>query len=175
MKKKILFGVLAVLAVLGLAFTPYIVGQVNVANRIKQLFVQEYQLGNIAPSVQQAIGNGTDSVAAAKFKRQLEETWTKNEAQANYDMIVAMWGQEGYQGPDMHIEAVDLQILWWKGSSEVNGVLTAKFVGTVNLTIDGHTSNGGCIDDYTIVMKKNNLEGEWLLDHRSAKELFPCH
>lgn len=57
----------------------------------------------------------------------------------------------------------------------MDGVLNAKFIGTVNITMDGHTSNGGCVDDYTIVMKKNSPTGEWLLDHRSAKELFPCH
>jgi hypothetical protein len=175
MKKKIVFGVLAVVAIVGLAFTPYIVGQVSVANRIKQLFVQEYQSGNIEPSVQQAIGNGSDAVAAARFKQQLEETWTSAEAQNNYEAIVAMWRQEGDQALDMRFDAVDPQILWWEGSSEVNGVLTAKFIGTVNITMDGLTSNGGCVDEYTIVMKKNSPSGDWLLDQRTAKELFPCH
>lgn len=175
MKKKIALGALAIVVAVGLAFTPYIISQMTVAKRIKQLFVQEYQLGNISPAVQQSIGNGSDPEAAAKFKRQLEETWTTPEAQNNYEMIMAMWGRDGDQGPDMRFEAVDLQILWWEGSSEVNGVLTAKFIGTVNIMMDGHTSNGGCIHDYTIVMKKNSADGEWLLDQRTAKELFPCH
>ena len=174
-KKKLAIGVSALFALVVLAFAPYITSQVAVANRVKQLFVQEYQLGNIAPSVQQAIGNGSDAVAAAKFKRQLEETWTSAEALSNYEAIVAMWRQEGDQGLDMRFDAVDLQILWWEGSSEVDGVVTAKFVGTVNITMNGHTSNGGCIHDYTIVMKKNSPTGDWLLDQRTAKELFPCH
>lgn len=174
-KKKFILVALVLVTIVGLASTPYIIGQVGVANRVKQLFVQEYQLGNIAPSVQQAIGNGSDAVAAAKFKRQLEETWTSAEAQSNYEAIIAMWRQEGDQGLDMRFDAVDLQILWWEGSSEVDGVVTAKFVGTVNITMNGHTSNGGCIHDYTIVMKKNSPTGDWLLDQRTAKELFPCH
>jgi hypothetical protein len=43
----------------------------------------------------------------------------------------------------MRFDAVDLEILWWEGSSEVDGVLTEKCIGTLNITMNGHTTNGG--------------------------------
>lgn len=170
MKKKLLWGAVAVAFVLGF----YASTQIPIASRVKQLFEQEFQLGNISPHVQNEIGEGTNPVASAQLKEQLTATYTADEAHKNYASIVALFKNENGQTLDNRFENVDFQIHWWEGSYEKDGILTAKFIGIPKLTRNGQVSDGACWGEYEVSLEKESPQGQWLFRGWQLNEFYNC-
>lgn len=174
MKKKMFWSLAGLVLAVGLALGAYSITQIPVANRVKQLFEQEYQLGNISPKVQQAIGNGTDLVATAALKQMLTETYIPAKAESVFIGIVEMFKEDNGQALDNRFDKVDLQILWWEGSSEKDGILSAKFIGVPKLTRNGKVSDGACLGEYEVFLEKATPKGKWLLSSWKLSEFANC-
>jgi hypothetical protein len=174
MSKKPLLAATSLLVLLALALTPYALKQISVATRIKILFEQSYELGNLSPKTQQDIGAGNDPLAKANLKSQLEATYVPEEARRNFDAILKMFKEDNGQALDSRFDKVDFQILWWEGSSENEGVLVATFTGITKITTRGQTRDGSCLGRYEVKLRKATPGGDWLLSSWKLDEFSNC-
>jgi hypothetical protein len=147
---------------------------VSVASRVKQLFEQSYELGNLSPKTQQGIGDGKEPLATAKLKAQLQATYVTEEAQKNFDAILNMYRSDDGQAPDHRFDDVDFQILWWEGSSEDERRLVAKFIGIAKVTTNGQTRDVSCLGRYVVDLRKAEPRDEWFLSSWKLNEFSNC-
>ena len=162
------------LLVASIAALPFIANQVSVANRVKQLFEQSFELGNLSPAIQQGIGAGNEPLATARLKTQLEATYVPTEAHAYFDAIVKMYREDNGHALDNRFDDVDFQIFWWDGSSENDGVLVAKFTGIAKVTTNGQTRDASCLGQYEVNLRKATPGGKWLISNWKLNEFSNC-
>jgi hypothetical protein len=137
----------------------------KVQERVVQLFVADYESGNLKPNIQKLIGKGEDDVAFEKLKKDLEDIWTPKAAQDNLEGMVRLFDQEDGQSLDLTFKNVDYIIDEWQGVQVDGNLATVQFVGHAEITRADSTTE---LEREQWVVNLELIGNKWLMDSRSG-------